>query len=504
MQGMDSPPDTPLYLTLAERLAGLAASGSLRPGARLPSVRALSEQHGVSISTAVQAYRTLEDRGVIEARPKSGFFVRRLRNLPPVPNITRPPARVVEVETSAIADAVLNAAGDPAYMSFGAATASENLYAVERVRRAIARSAQRHASSLGIYSTAPGIAPLRQAISRRALELGCDLDYRNVVVTNGCMEAITLCLRAVTQPGDVIAIESPTYFGFLRAMQALGLRAVEIPMQPGVGLSLEALEVALDTQPIKAVVAVPTLSNPLGTIMPTASKRRLAEMLDMRGIPLIEDVICNDLAPTEESRRAVRSFDRSGNVMICGSFGKTLAPGLRGIGWVDAGRWSVQVADLKRALSGGGSTVIEWAVAELLEQGGYDQNLRQLRRCFADQAHIARQIIGAIFPAGSRATDPAGGFILWIELPKTVDAVALYQRCIEQRIVFVPGTLFTTSTRYRNCLRLNVGGRWTAEREDALQTVGRIATQLAAGRAQPVRQSVCPITPPAPDPRGTG
>lgn len=478
---MNSDPDTPLYLTLAERLAGLAASGSLRPGARLPSVRALSEQQGVSVSTAVQAYRTLEDRGVIEARPKSGFFVRRARNLPPVPATTRPPARAVAVETNAIADAVLDAAGDPAYTSFGAATASEDLYAVERVRRAIARSAQRHASSLGVYATAPGIAPLRQAISRRALELCCNLDHRNVVVTNGCMEAITLCLRAVTQPGDVIAIESPTYFGFLRAMQVLGLRAVEIPMQPGIGLSLEALEVALDTQPIKAVVAVPTLSNPMGTIMPVASKKRLAELLEQRGIPLIEDVICNDLAPTEEDRRAVHSFDRSGHVMICGSFGKTLAPGLRGIGWVEAGRWSKQVANLKRALSGGGSAVIEWAVADLLEQGGYEQNLRQLRRCFADQIHIARQIIGAAFPPGSRATDPAGGFILWVELPKSVDAVVLYQRCIEHNIVIVPGTLFTTSTRYRNCLRLNVGGRWTAEREEALHLVGRMATQLAAG-----------------------
>lgn len=481
MRGMDTNPDMPLYLTLAERLAGLASSGSLRPGARLPSVRALSEQHGVSISTAVQAYRTLEDRGVIEARPKSGFFVRHRRSLPPVPATTRPPSRAVVVETSAIADTVLDAAGDPVYISFGAATASEDLYAVERLRRAVARSTHRHAGSLGVYATAPGIAPLRQAISRRALELGCNLDHRNIVVTNGCMEAITLCLRAVTQPGDVIAIESPTYFGFLRALQALGLRAVEIPMQPGIGLSLEALEVALDTQPIKAVVAVPTLSNPLGTIMPTANKKRLAELLEQRGIPLIEDVICNDLAPTEESRRAVRSFDRSGHVMICGSFGKTLSPGLRGIGWVEAGRWSGQVASLKRALSGGGSAVIEWAVTELLEQGGYDQSLRQLRRCFAEQIDVARQIIGATFPPGSRVTDPKGGYILWVELPRSVDAVALYQRCIERRIVIVPGALFTTSTRYRHCLRISVGGRWTEEREEALRAVGHMATQLAAG-----------------------
>ncbi len=475
------PADSPLYLSLAERLAGLAASGSLRPGARLPSVRALSVQHGVSISTAVQAYRTLEDRGVIEARPKSGFFVRRQRSLPPVPATTRPPTRPVTVEVKAIADAVYDLLGEPGYVSFGAAAAAEQLYANERIRLALARSAQRHVDSLGRYATSLGVTELRQAISRRAIHMGCQLDHRRVVVTNGCTESVTLCLRAVTQPGDVIAIESPTYFGFLRAMQALGLRAVEIPMQPRTGLSIEALEVALDTQPIKAVVAVPTVSNPMGTVMPTASKKRLAELLERRGIPLIEDVICNDLAPSEEGRRAVRSFDRSGNVMLCGSFGKTLAPGLRGIGWVEAGRWSDEVASLKRSFSGGGSTVVEWAVADLLEHGGYDQSLRQLRRNFAEQVDVARQIIGSAFPPGTKVTDPSGGYVLWVELPRTVDAIELYRRCIEQGIIVVPGPLFSTSKRYRNCLRLNAGAPWTVEREEALRTIGRIAGEVAAG-----------------------
>ena len=473
--------DSPLYLDLADRLAVLAASGSLPPGARLPSVRALSQQHGVSISTAVQAYRTLEDRGVIEARPKSGFFLRRARSLPPVPATTRPPARPARVEGKAIADAVYDLLVEPGYVSFGAAAASERLYAGERIRRALARSALREVDALGRYATLLGAVELRQAISRRALNLGCNLDHREVVVTNGCTESVALCLRAVTRPGDIVAIESPTYFGFLRALQALGLRAVEIPMQPRTGLSLEALEVALDTQPIKAVVAVPTVSNPIGSVMPTASKKRLAELLQRRGVPLIEDVICNELAPTEEGRRAVRAFDRDGNVMLCGSFGKTLAPGLRGIGWVHAGRWSAEVANLKRSLSGGGSPVVEWAVAELLAHGGYDQSLRQLRRHFAEQVGVARQIIGAAFPAGTKVTDPSGGYVLWVELPKAVDAVELYRRCIEQCIIVVPGPLFTTSSRYRNCLRLNAGAPWTPELEQALRTVGTIARNIAAG-----------------------
>ena len=471
---------TPLYRALADRLAGLAASGSLRPGARLPSVRALSLQHGVSVSTAVQAYRTLEDRGLIEARPKSGFFVRRARSLPQVPAATRPPARPVAVELNAIADLVLDAVNDPGYISFGAATASADLYPADRIRRALTRAAQRHPDAIARYATAPGIVPLRQAISRRALGLGCNLDHQRIVVTNGCIEAVTLCLRAVTKPGDVVAIESPTYFGLLRGLQALGLRALEIPMLPRSGMSLEALEFALDTQPIKAVLAVPTLSNPMGTIMPTAAKKRLAELLERRQVPLIEDVICNDLAPTEDARRAVKSFDRSGNVMICGSFGKTLAPGLRGIGWVEGGRWAQQVAGLKRAFSGGGSEVVEWAVAELLDQGGYEQSLRQRRVAFATKLADMRQLIGETFPPGTRVTDPGAGYVLWVELPRGVDSIELYRRCLEQRIVIVPGPVFTTTDRYRNCLRLNAEGSWNAQTEQALRTVGAIATSLAA------------------------
>ena len=234
----------------------------------------------------------------------------------------------------------------------------------------------------------------------------CALDHQRIVVTGGCIEAIGLCLRAVTQPGDVVAIESPTYFGFLQLLQALGLRAFEVPMQPRAGLSLEALELALDTQPIKAVLAVPTLANPLGTTMPLDAKRRLAQMLARRGIPLIEDVLQNELAPSQDARRAVKSFDDTGNVMLCGSFGKTLAPGLR-LGWVEAGRWAPQVARMKTVFSGGCTELLELTVAELLTQGGYEQTLRHLRAVFAQQVAHARRVVSESFPAGTRVTDPA-------------------------------------------------------------------------------------------------
>jgi len=469
--------DQPLYLQLAERIAVQVRGGSLRAGTRLPSVRAFATQHEVSVSTAVQAYRALEDWGLIEPRPKSGYFVLPQRVRAPEPASTRPPKRVVDVAPHALVDTLMCAARDPDLVSFGAACPDGGHFPVDRLRHAFARGAQRHRATLVRYPMAPGSEAIRQAIAQRAMHLGCALDHQRIVVTGGCIEAIGLCLRAVTQPGDVVAIESPTYFGFLQLLQALGLRAFEVPMQPRAGLSLEALELALDTQPIKAVLAVPTLANPLGTTMPLDAKRRLAQMLARRGIPLIEDVLQNELAPSQDARRAVKSFDDTGNVMLCGSFGKTLAPGLR-LGWVEAGRWAPQVARMKTVFSGGCTELLELTVAELLTQGGYEQTLRHLRAVFAQQVAHARRVVSESFPAGTRVTDPAGGFILWVELPRGLDTTELYRRCFEQGIVVAPGALFTASSRYRNCIRLGIGGRWSDAHDTALRTVGRLAAEL--------------------------
>jgi DNA-binding transcriptional MocR family regulator len=431
----------------------------------------------VSTSTVLQAYRHLEDRRVIEARPRSGYFVAKPARPVPVPAITRPPSASVAVDVHSLAETVLAAAVDPGCVSFGAACPSGDLFPLGRVRQALSRAARRHEASLGRYPFATGNDTLRQAISRRALAMGCQLDHSQILVTNGCLESISLCLRAVTQPGDVVALESPTHFGFLQILQSLGLRAFEVPTDPRRGISLAALELALDTQPIKAVLATPTLSNPLGATMSGIDKRRLAELLETRGIPLIEDAIYNDLFGADERRRAVKSFDRSGNVMICSSFSKTVAPGIR-LGWVDAGRWAPVVRTLKAVLSGGQTELLELAMADLLSQPAYEPTLRRLRNTIAQRVTRARQIIGASFPKGTSVTNPAGGFILWVELPEQVDALELFRACLDQHICIGPGPMFTATQRYRHCVRLGVGGRWGEADERALREVGRIATAM--------------------------
>lgn len=472
-----------LYLKIADAMARQIRTGTLPRGERIPSVRLLAAQHGVSQSTVVQAYRTLEDARLIEARPRSGYFVAARPPQLPEPDTSRPPRRSVPVGISALAAKIMSLAHDPDFVSFGAACPDASLFAQERVRRAVSRATQRHRATLCQYPIGPGDESLRRAIARHALRMGCHIDASDVIVTGSCLEAISLCLRTVTKPGDVVALESPTYYGFLEILEHLGLRALEIPTHPRTGLSLDALQLALDTQPVKALLAVPTLSNPIGASMPVSERKRLAQMLAKYKVPLIEDVLYNDLCEDDERRRAVQSFDAAGQVMLCGSFSKTVAPGLR-LGWIAAPAWTDRLQRLKAATSGSETVVLQRALADLLTQPGIEASYRQLRGVVASRMDEARRLISKHFPRGTRMTAPAGGFILWLELPDKIDTLALFQSCLDERICIAPGSLFSATGRFQHCLRLGLGGHWGEPERRALARVGQLAQELASARAE--------------------
>jgi DNA-binding transcriptional MocR family regulator len=470
----------PLYHQLADQIDQLIRAGTLRAGDRVPSVRRLSTQQRVSVSTVLQAYQRLEDIGVIEARPQSGYYVRRLGAAVQEPEPSRPPKRALNVEVNDLADAVLAHASDPSFITFGSACASPELFQLERVRRVLSSAARRDRNALGRYGLPPGTERLRRAIARRALEWGCRTDHREIVTTTGAMEAINLALRAVTKPGDLVALESPTYYGFLQILQSLGLRALEIPTHVRSGISLEALELALAEHPVKAVLVMPNVSNPIGASMSDAAKKRLVELLAAKNVPLIEDHIYAELHFDSSAPRPAKAFDRAGNVMLCSSFSKTLAPGLK-VGWIEPGRWRDSIRMLKFMSSGGQNELIEIAVAELLESGGYERSLRSLRRRFEAQVDDARGVIAESFPRGTRVTRPSGAYIIWVELPKGSDTVALFEKLLERGITIAPGPMFSASQRYRNCMRLSVGQAWADKHERALREVGRLAQDLFPG-----------------------
>ena len=257
----------------------------------------------------------------------------------------------------------------------------------------------------------------------------------------------------------------------LQILESLQIKALEIPTHPREGISLEALEFALERTKIASVIAMPNAQNPLGFTMSDENKKRLVKMLDKRGVPLIEDDVYGDLYHDETRPRPAKAFDRTGNVMLCSSFTKTVAPGFR-LGWVSPGRWHAQVQMAKFINSVGSPELLQLAIADFLASGGYDRQLRNLRRVFRDQVSHITTAIAESFPDGTRITRPAGGFILWVELPEGCDSEELFRQALRNRISFGPGTLFSATDRYRNCIRIGCAEPWSPRVQQAVAKLG--------------------------------
>jgi DNA-binding transcriptional MocR family regulator len=463
------------YEKLADEVAGLIASGVLRAGERLPSVRRLAQERRVSISTAVQAFRQLELRGLVEARPQSGFFVRARPQPLAATGARSTPDTAVDVNLNQRLERVLQAIVQPGMVPLGFALPAPSLLPVAALQRRYSSVARRFPTLLagGNYIDMNDPQLVRQIV-RRSLAWGGPLDADEIVITHSCTEALCLCLRTVTRPGDTVAVESPAYYLMLQLIESLGLKALEIPSSPLTGLSVEALDLATREGGIAAVLLVPNASNPLGSVMPEENKRKLAQLMAARHIPVIEDDIHGDLCYDARRPWPIKAFDTSGNVMLCASLSKCLSPTLR-IGFAAPGKYHAAVA-LHRTLSSGGTNPItQRVVAETFESGAYDRQVRTLKRKFQHQVEQMMAAVTRYFPAGTRMARPLGGFVLWVELPEDIDTSALYPRAIAEGIAFVPGELFSASGLYRNCLRLNCGNPWSDTIEAAVKRLGELA-----------------------------
>ncbi|MGQ9598880.1 MAG: aminotransferase-like domain-containing protein [Anaerolineae bacterium] len=467
-----------LYEQVADNITRLIERGTYRPGDRIPSVRQLSQRHGISISTVLQAYYLLEDRGLIEARPQSGYFVRAHLPTPlPEPGISAPMLDPTQVNVRDLAMRMLHDTLNPHLLQFGAAIPHPDLLATKKLNRMMASIARRAEPQHSLYEFPPGCEALRVQIAQRALHSGCELVPEDVVITSGCVEAMDLCLRAVCCPGDTVAIESPIYYGILQDLESLGLRALEVPTHPRYGISLEALRFAIEHTPVRACLVISNFNNPLGSCIPDENKKELVALLARHDIPLIENDIYGELCFSEQRPTVAKAYDRKGLVMLCSSFSKDLAPGYR-VGWVVPGRFKATIEWLKFTSSVATASLPQWAIAEFISSGGYEHHLRRIRRAYAERIARLTQAIERYFPKGTKVTRPGGGFVLWVELPERVDSLELYGLALNIGITLAPGLLFSAKQAYRNFVRLNAA-YWSDQAEHAIKQLGDLILELA-------------------------
>jgi DNA-binding transcriptional MocR family regulator len=463
-----------LYEELAGHITGLIQDGTLRSGERVPSVRDVVRERRVSPATAMRAYQLLETRGLIETRPRSGYYVSESRERRVAePRKARSAPRTTRVEVSELVFQILDAARDRDVVPFGSAFPSPTLFPWPRLARYLGSGARHMDPWSTVQSLPPGSADLRRQIARRYLKFGTNVSAEEIVITGGALEALNLSLQVLTRPGDAVAIEAPAFYGCLQAVEMLGLKAVEIPTNPRDGVDLGALEQAIDLHGIRACWLLTTFQNPLGPTMPEAKKRELVALLEKRGVPLIEDDVYAELYIGDERPRPAKAFESKGGVLHCGSFSKCLAPGYR-LGWVAAGRFASDVQKRKIATSISTSLPIQDGIALYLRQDAYDAHLAKLRATLGTQQAALLASLQKHFPNGYRVTRPEGGYFVWVELPRGVDALEVHRLALEQGISIAPGPIFSPRREFRNCVRLNYGHPWSPEADRAIARLGQL------------------------------
>ncbi|KPC52720.1 aminotransferase-like domain-containing protein [Amantichitinum ursilacus] len=468
----------PLYHQLTNHYLDAIERGTLKHGDKMPSVRTLMSKHDISLSTALNVCRRLEEHGVLEARPRSGNYIRAPRDNAPAPAPVQPGAQLDAAQfdgaSSRISALLAATRATSVKVNLAHAQMAPALYPHAALQRCMMNTLRRQSGVLGRPAPATGHPALCGLLARRALMSRMHLTPEDIIITQGGTEALNLALRAVTQPGDVVAVESPTFFGLLQTLESLNLQALEIPTDPHTGICLDALESAAQRRLIKAVVVMPNLQNPLGCVMPDAHKERLVRWCTREQIAVIEDDTYAELASQDAPLSGLKRWDEAGYVIHCASLTKSLAPGLR-LGWMAPGRWRSRVGMLKYAQSRSCDLLPQLTLASFLGSRTHEQHVRQVRLQLAVQRERVTQAVLRSFPPGTQVSQPSGGAMLWVQLPTPRSVLPLFEQALQRGISFAPGQMFSSSAHFANCLRLSAGMAFTPAVDDALHRLGQMA-----------------------------
>lgn len=470
--------DDHLYLQIADGLEKMISEEVLRIGDKLPSVRVLSEEYGISMGTAFQAYYHLEGRGLIESRPKSGYYVRfNYQRFPQLPNMVPPDALSHDVSVKEMIASIYRDIVATDVINLALAVPDASLLPIAKINKSVVWALRNTKDHCINYENTQGNMELRQQIAKLAFNWGGKVKADEVVITSGCLDAMTLCLKAVTNNGDTVAVECPNYFGIYQAIESIGLKVVELPSHPVSGLDLVQAEKIIKKFRVKAVVTVPNFNNPLGSCMPDENKKKLVDIITAYNVPLIEDDIYGELYFGKNRPRTCKYYDTKGLVMHCSSLSKSLAPGYR-IGWTIPGKFLDQVKHLKRIQNISSPTLTQVAIAHFLKNGRYEYHLKNLRKALHTQSLRYVQAIIKYFPEDTKVSRPLGGFSLWVQLNKKADTFRLRTEAIKQNISIVPGKIFSGTNNYSNCLRISFGKPWNEDVDYGLMILGKLIKKM--------------------------
>lgn len=464
-----------VYLRIAGIIEQQILNNTLRIGDKLPSLRTICQEYGVSQNTALNAYYRLESKMLIETRPQSGYYVRYSRTrIPSIPEASSPSTIANYGDSELLVSKVYDNLGEEGDLPLSLGTPANELLPIAKLNKGLVQATRELKSSGVAYDKVEGNERLRRQVARWAFAMECTLSANDIITTSGCLNALSYCMMSVTEKGDTVAMESPVSFGMLRLAQAIGVRVLELPTHPQTGVDLNALEDAMKKEAVKACLLISNFSNPLGSCMPDEHKKTAVQLAEKYDVPLIENDINADVYFGQHRPKSCKTYDKHGIVLWCGSVSKTLAPGYR-VGWVAPGKFKEKVLRMKSYHAISSTSITQEVIAGFLETGRYENHLRKLRHTLHGNLLKYSRAIADYFPEGTMASRPQGGFVLWVALPAPFNTLELYEKAIARKISFAPGKIFTLQDQYANCMRLNYGLLWNDRLQANLKSLGDLA-----------------------------
>lgn len=467
-----------IYQQLADDLERKIESGIFSLSEKLPSLRTLRTQTGYGMATVFQAYVELEKRGIIEAKHRSGYYIKpKQADWTTVPKMNIHHIKPVRVTMDRLIYELTEDMANPDVLRFGGIAISPDLMPVKELNRHMKSIANNHFKQMIVsYSSPYGLESLRVQIVKNLINFKEGYTPDDLLITNGCTEAMAMCLRAVTKPGDNIIIETPTDPWMRQLIKDLNLYTLELPTSPSTGIDIKSVEKTIKKNKVKAVLLHPNFQNPLGFVMPDENKSYIVELLEKNKIPIIENDIYGELFFGTTRPKPLKYWDKTGNVLYCSSFSKCLAAGLR-VGWTMPGIYYENIKRQKLNLSVTSPTINQIIIAEYLKSGSFERHLRRLRTALKSQVYQASLAIMKYFPDDIKMTAPTGGFFIWIELPKQVNGIKIYQQVREAGISILPGALCSNIEHYQHFIRICCGNLWSETYENGIKTISNIIKQ---------------------------
>ena len=469
---LDSTSDIPIYRQLGTYVQRLINGGELQPGDRLPPTRELAGQLGLNRTTVSAAYEWLETEGLIQGAVGRGSFV--LGN----PTATARAQGIDWSRTLTPSQFTSSGAAASNVIDFSSSRPSEHLFPLDEFRDCCREVlADRRLQSLLQLGSPLGHAPLRAWLLARARQQGIARDTDDILITNGCQQAVDILRRALTQPGTKVAIEEPVYPGLRNLFIDAGAEVIGVPVA-GEGMDLYGLRKALEAG-AKVVVVTPSFQNPTGATLPSAARAALIAVTRGAGAVVIENDIYSDLVYYGGHLPRLKSIDP--NVILLGSFSKIAFPGVR-VGWIIAPKPVIaRAAELKQLTDLHTDQLSQAFLLHFAESGRLARHEGIVIEAGREKLRAVEQACKKHLPACQYQL-PDGGMNLWIDLPAGLDAGALRGLARQAGVDYLPGRYFSVTRSFDTGLRLSFAGLTPAEIHRGIGILGGVTENAATSR----------------------